>query len=151
MASTGMRVSEICSITVESLKNGIVEVNNKGKIRKVLLTKKMQNHLKNYIREQGIKEGLVFQTRKGKPVDRSNIWKEMKSLCKNAGVEESKVFPHSLRKLFARSLYKIQKDLVKIADILGHSNIETTRRYVRETSQEYQKMLERMQLVWEYW
>ena len=151
LASTGMRVSEIRYITVASLRTGIVEVNNKGKIRKVLLTQKMKKQLIKYTKEQNIEEGMVFRTRNGKAIDRTNIWKEMKTLCEAAGVEKSKVFPHSLRRLFARSLYKVQKDLAKIADILGHSNIETTRRYVRETSKEHQKVLERLQLVGGYW
>ena len=151
LASTGMRVSEISYVTVQALKTGVVEVNNKGKIRKVLLTKKMRMQLSRYAEEQGISEGIIFCTRTGKPVDRTNIWKEMKELCESAGVEKSKVFPHSLRRLFARSLYKVQKDLAKIADILGHSNIETTRRYVRETSSEHQKLLERLHLVGGYW
>lgn len=151
LASTGMRVSELAYVTMEAVRTGTIEVNNKGKIRKVLITKKLQTQLTNYYRENGIEEGIIFRTRTGKLIDRTNIWKEMKNLCEAAGVEKSKVYPHSLRKLFARSLYKIQKDIAIIADILGHSNIETTRRYVRETSREHRRLLERMQLVGGYW
>jgi site-specific recombinase XerD len=151
MASTGMRVSELKCINVAGVRRGMIEVQNKGKIRKVLLTRKMQRQLLAYIREEKLEEGLVFRTKRGKAVDRSNVWKEMKKLCEGAGIEESKVFPHNLRKLFAACLYKVQRDIAKVADILGHSSIETTRRYLRKTSKEYGKILEKMNLVGLMW
>jgi site-specific recombinase XerD len=151
MASTGMRVSELKCVNVSGVRLGVIEVQNKGKIRKVLLTRKMQGQLLAYIREENLEEGMVFRTKRGNAVDRSNVWKEMKKLCEGAGIEESKVFPHNLRKLFASCLYKVQKDIAKVADILGHSSIETTRRYLRKTTKEYGKVLERMDLVEEAW
>jgi site-specific recombinase XerD len=151
MASTGMRVSELRFVTVKAIRSGIVEIQNKGKIRKVLLTQQLQKHLLCYIHEMNIETGIIFITKHGNPVERSNIWREMKKLCEGAGVEEGKVFPHNLRKLFASSLYHLQKDIAKVADILGHSSIETTRRYIRETSREYRKSLEKLDLVDELW
>jgi site-specific recombinase XerD len=151
MASTGMRVSELKNVTVADVRAGVVEINNKGKIRKVLLTKQLQKQLLCYIYEENIETGNIFLTKHGKPVERSNIWREMKNLCEGAGVEEGKVFPHNLRKLFASSLYHLQKDIAKVADILGHSSIETTRRYIRETSKEHRKTLEKLDLVEELW
>jgi site-specific recombinase XerD len=151
MASTGMRVSELRCVNVEGVLAGVVEIQNKGKIRKVLLTEKMKKQLLRYIREEKIEAGPVFLTKKGKPVDRSNIWKEMKQLCDGAGVEKSKVFPHNLRKLFAICLYKVEKNLAKVADILGHNSMETTRRYLRESSEEYVKALEMVHLVGDFW
>lgn len=151
MASTGMRVSELKCVTVRSVRLGIVEIQNKGKIRKVLLTKQLQKQLLCYIYEKKISSGSIFLTKSGKPVDRSNTWREMKKLCQGAGVSSTKVFPHNLRKLFASSLYKTQKDIAKVADILGHSSIETTRRYIRETSREHRKALEMLHLVEMLW
>lgn len=151
LASTGMRVSELACVTVQGVHNGMIEIQNKGKIRKVLLTERMKKQLLCYIQEKQIQTGIVFRTNRGNAVNRSNIWKEMKQLCKGAGVEETKVFPHNLRKLFVGCLYKMQRDIVKVADILGHSNIETTRRYIRETSKEYRKSLEMMCLVEMVW
>ena len=151
LASTGMRVSELQFVTVQAARAGILEVDNKGKIRKVLLTRKMQGQLLRYAGEQKIREGCLFCTRSGRAVDRSNIWKEMKKLCEGAGVEPGKVFPHNLRKLFAASLYKLQKDIAKLADLLGHSSIETTRRYIRETSTEHRRTLEKLNLVGAEW
>ena len=151
LASTGMRVSELQFATVEAARVGILEVDNKGKIRKVLLTKQMRSQLLSYAKNQGIEEGYLFRTRSGRPVDRSNVWKEMKSLCEGAGVDPRKVFPHNLRKLFAASLYKMEKDIAKLADLLGHSSIETTRRYIRETSREHRRTLERLNLVGAAW
>lgn len=151
LASTGMRVSEINYVTVQAARSGIIEVHNKGKIRKVLLTRKMQTQLLRYIKEQKIGEGYVFCTRSGKPVDRSNIWKEMKKLCQGAKVNKTKIFPHNLRKLFAVTLYKVQRDITKLADILGHSSIEVTRRYLRETTKEHRKSLEMLNLTGAMW
>jgi site-specific recombinase XerD len=151
MASTGMRVSELRFITVKAVRTGIVEIQNKGKIRKVLLTKKLQKQLLCYIHEEHRESGTVFLTKAGNPVDRSNTWREMKKLCEGAGVDSEKVFPHNLRKLFACCLYKLQMDIAKVADILGHSSIETTRRYIRETSKEHRKSLEKLDLVEGLW
>jgi site-specific recombinase XerD len=151
MASTGMRVSELKCVDAAGVRAGMVEVQNKGKIRKVLLTRKMQRQLLAYIREEKLGEGMVFRTRRGNAVDRSSVWKEMKKLCEGAGIEESKVFPHNLRKLFASCLYRVQGDIARVADFLGHSSMETTRRYLRKTSKEYGKVLERMNLVEETW
>ena len=151
LASTGMRVSELQFTTVEAVRTGILEVDNKGKIRKVLLTKQMKRQLLRYAKDVGIEEGYLFCTRSGRPVNRSNVWKEMKALCEGAGVEPGKVFPHNLRKLFAASLYKLQKDIAKLADLLGHSSIETTRRYIRETSTEHRRTLEKLNLVGTVW
>ena len=151
LASTGMRVSELQFATVEAARAGILEVDNKGKIRKVLLTKQMRSQLLRYAKDQGIEEGYLFRTRSGRPVDRSNVWKEMKGLCEGAGVDPRKVFPHNLRKLFAACLYKMEKDIAKLADLLGHSSIETTRRYIRETSREHRRTLERLNLVGAMW
>ena len=111
----------------------------------------MQRQLLSYVKEMGITEGHIFRTRTGRPVDRSNIWKEMKRLCGETGVECTKVFPHNLRKLFAISLYRVQKDIVRLADILGHSSIEVTRGYLRETTREHRKSLEKLGLVGAAW
>jgi site-specific recombinase XerD len=151
MASTGMRVSELQCICVDGVRAGLVEIHNKGKIRKVLLTKEMRKQLLDYIRQENIETGRVFLTRKGNPVNRSNIWKEMKQLCDGAGVEKTKVFPHNLRKLFAICLYKVEKNLAKVADILGHDSMETTRKYLMECSKEYKKTLEMVNLVASGW
>ena len=150
LASTGMRVSELYFVTVEAVKSGVAEVYNKGKIRKVLLTKKLQSELRRYVKELGITEGQIFRTRTGQPIHRSNIWKELKQLCELAKVEPTKVYPHSFRRLFARCLYQMKLDIAFVADILGHSNIETTRRYIRQTTREYRKTLERMALIIQY-
>lgn len=147
ICATGIRISELANITVESVKRGIVEVYCKGKQRMVLLTKKLQGILSKYIREQGIQDGVVFCTRSGKAVDRSNVWKEMKALSEEADVAEEKVFPHNLRHLFAKAFYEVDKDIAKLADVLGHSSIETTRVYIMTTSEEHRKQLEKMGLV----
>ena len=132
ICSTGIRVSELRFITVDAVMSGRAQVRLKGKIRTILLTKELCNILKKYIREQKLTSGSVFVTRKGKPLDRFYIWKAMKSLCESAGVEKEKVFPHNLRHLFARTYYSLQKDIVRLADILGHSSINTTRIYTIE-------------------
>lgn len=147
IGSTGIRISELCFITVESLKRGEVNLYNKGKKRKIFYPEKLQKILKQYARKQGILSGLLFCTKAGKVVDRSNVWKEMKKLCKRAGVECEKVFPHNLRHLFAREFYQIKKDIVKLADVLGHHNIETTRIYIKSTGAEHRKVLNAMQMV----
>lgn len=147
ICGTGIRVSELSCITVESVKRGEAIVSCKGKTRKIFIVKALQKKLIRYANEQGIKNGILFVTKKGKPLDRSNIWREMKSLCKQAGVSPQKVFPHNLRHLFARTFYGIEKDIAKLADILGHSNINTTRVYIITTGAEHQRRMENMRLI----
>jgi site-specific recombinase XerD len=147
ICATGIRVSELSAITVSAVKNGVATIYNKGKERQILIPRDLQVRLLNYIRKQGIKGGFVFQTSKGKAVDRTWIWREMKKLCEVAGVCKDKVFPHNLRHLFARTFYTMYKDIAKLADILGHSSIETTRIYLKESFAEHRKQLEKMDLL----
>lgn len=147
ICATGIRVSELSSITVASVKKGMVIVYNKGKERSILLSRDIQIKLLQYIRKMNIKNGPVFRTASGKPMDRTYIWREMKKLCDAAGVDKNKVFPHNLRHLFAKTFYNLYKDIAKLADILGHSNIETTRIYIRESWKTYRKQLEQMDLL----
>ena len=147
ICSTGIRVRELKFITVDAVMSGQAQVRLKGKIRTILLTKELCNILKKYIREQKLTSGSVFVTRKGKPLDRFSIWKAMKSLCESAGVEKEKVFPHNLRHLFARTYYSIQKDIVRLADILGHSSINTTRIYTIEDGDIHRRQMQRLGLV----
>ena len=147
ICTTGIRVSELASITVQALKSGTASTYNKGKERKIMLPKKLQKCLLCYIHKYGIKKGPVFQTKKGKALDRTYIWREMKKLCRKAGVDEEKVFPHNLRHLFARTFYGLTHDVVKLADMMGHSNIETTRIYLKESYSEYRKLIEEMGLL----
>ena len=129
ICSTGIRVSELSYVTVSAVEQGQTQVKLKGKIRVVIFTKELCRILKKYIKEQGITSGAVFVTKSGKPIDRHTIWKSMKKLCESANVAPEKVFPHNLRHLFARTFYGLQKDIVRLADILGHSNVNTTRVY----------------------
>ena len=147
ICSTGIRVSELEYFTVEAVKTGEVTVSCKKKSRTVLLTGKLKKALLRYARDRQITSGIIFRTRSGKPLNRSNIWSQMKALCKIAGVAPSKVFPHNLRKLFARSFYKVSKDMAKLADVLGHSSIETTRIYIMTTGSEHLAQLERLSLL----
>ncbi len=147
ICATGIRVSELSAITVETIRNGIVTIYNKGKERKILLSRDLQVRLLRYVREKGIRHGAVFQTSTGKAVDRTSIWRDMKGLCEEAGVNPEKVFPHNLRHLFAQTFYRLDRDLAKLADILGHSNIETTRVYLRESGDQYRKQLDHMRLL----
>ena len=144
---TGIRVSEVRYITVEAVSRGIAEINCKGKRRQVFLPKQLCQMLKQYIKEQKIKSGAVFVTRKGNPLDRSNIWSDMKKLCKAANVSEKKVFPHNLRHLFARTYYSLQKDIVRLADILGHSSVNTTRIYTMETGEIHRRQIQKLGLL----
>lgn len=132
ICSTGIRVSELKAVTVEAVRCGQAIINCKGKMRIVILPKQLCKMLKDYIKENNIKSGSVFVSKNGKPLDRSNIWSDMKKLCESAGVSKDKVFPHNLRHLFARTYYSIQKDVVRLADILGHSSVNTTRIYTME-------------------
>ena len=147
ICSTGIRVSELCYITVESLKAQKAQINLKGKMRVVLLPKELCKMLLKYSKEQKITSGPVFVSRNGKPLDRSNIWKMMKALCESAGVARAKVFPHNLRHLFARTFYSIQKDIVRLADILGHSSINTTRIYTMETGETHRRQIQKLGLL----
>lgn len=147
ICGTGIRVSELRYITVEAAKRGEAVVNCKAKTRTVFLVKALRQKLLRHAAEQGIKSGMIFVTRTGKPIDRTNIWREMKSLCQEAGVNPEKVFPHNLRHLFARVFYGIEKDIAKLADILGHSSIDTTRIYIISTGTEHRRRMENMHLV----
>ena len=147
ICGTGIRVSELQFITVEAIKKGSTQVFCKGKNRKIFIVKELQKRLNYYIKRYSLETGPVFVTKTGKPINRSNIWREMKQLCKDANVNCKKVFPHNLRHLFARTFYKIEKDIAKLADILGHSSIETTRIYIISTGFEHLKKMESMRLV----
>ena len=147
ICATGIRVSELRFFTVEAARLGRAEVSNKGKVRTVFLPGKLQKELLKYAKQRGIASGPVFVTRSGRPLDRSNIWHEMKTLCRDAGVAEGKVFPHNLRHLFARTYYGLEKDIVRLADILGHSSIDTTRIYTMESGSAHRRQLEKMRLM----
>lgn len=147
ICGTGIRVSEHQYLTVEALQEGRANINNKGKVRIIFIQKRLRKILLSYCKKQRITKGPIFITKSGKPLDRSNIWTMMKELCKEAGVEQRKVFPHNLRHLFAVTYYRIEKDLVRLADILGHASIETTRIYTMTTGKEYAKQLEKLDLI----
>ena len=147
ICGTGIRVSELPFITLEAARAGEAVVSCKGKTRFVFLVKELQKKLLRYAAKQGIKSGSIFVTRNGKPISRTNIWREMKGLCEQANVDSRKVFPHNLRHLFARVFYGIEKDIAKLADILGHSNINTTRIYIISTGTEHRKRMESMRLI----
>lgn len=147
ICGTGIRVSELKYFTVEAVKHGEVSVRCKSKIRSILVPGKLKKLLLDYAKRNGITKGTIFITKGGKPLDRSNIWSRMKRLCKRAGVSPTKVFPHNLRKLFARTFYNIEKDIAKLADILGHGSIETTRIYIMTTGFEHRQKMERLGLV----
>ena len=147
ICGTGIRVSELQYITVEAVKCNEAVVSLKGKTRSVFIVRELQKKLLRYAAEQKISSGAIFITRSGKPMSRTNIWREMKSLCVEAGVNPQKVFPHNLRHLFARTFYGIEKDIAKLADILGHSSINTTRIYIISTGTEHRQRMERMRLI----
>lgn len=147
ICSTGIRVSELKYLTVEAVRHGEAAVRCKSKQRTILVPGKLRKLLLAYARKKGITSGAIFVTRNGKPLDRSNIWAQMKRLCTAAGVNPTKVFPHNLRKLFARTFYGIEKDIAKLADILGHGSIETTRIYIMTTGTEHRRKIERLGLV----
>lgn len=147
LAGTGIRISELRFFTVEDVRKGKIEVQCKRKIRTILIPGKLRKKLLNYAKKQGITSGEIFITRNGKSVDRSNVWKQMKALGQKAGVEASKVFPHNFRKLFARIFYRASKDIAKLADILGHSSVETTRIYIMGTGEEHRRQMESLGLV----
>lgn len=147
ICATGIRVSEVRYITVEAARQGRTEIALKGKIRTILLPNKLCRKLLKFAKKQKTVSGEIFLTKNGKPVSRCQIWAEMKALCKYAGVEPSKVFPHNLRHLFAASFYQAYRDIVKLADVLGHSSIETTRIYLLTSGTEHQRQLDRLGLV----
>ena len=147
ICATGIRISELRFLTVEALHTGRAMVDCKGKNRVVLIPNELKRMLMRYVKEKGILSGPVFVTKEGRPVDRSNVWHEMKKLCQQAGVNARKVFPHNLRHLFAVTFYRQQKDLAKLADILGHSSIETTRIYAMESGAEHQRMINALHLT----
>ena len=147
ICGTGIRVSEVEHITVEAVHRGEAIVSCKGKTRRVFIVSALRKKLLQYTKEHGIKSGMIFVTKNGKAMNRSNIWSEMKKLCKEAGVSPDKVFPHNLRHLFARTFYGIEKDIAKLADILGHSNINTTRIYIISTGAEHRRKMENMRLI----
>ena len=147
ICATGIRVSEVQYITVEAARRGEAEIRLKGKIRNIILPKKLCRKLLNYAGKQKTASGEIFLTKSGKGLSRRQIWAEMKSLCRHAGVDAAKVFPHNLRHLFARVFYKSCRDIVRLADVLGHSSIETTRIYLVTTVAEYTRQMERLGLV----
>ncbi len=147
ICATGIRVSELKAITVSAVKCGQATINCKGKMRIVILPKQLCKMLKDYIKENNIKSGSVFVSKNRKPLDRSNIWSDMKKLCESAGVSKDKVFPHNLRHLFARTYYSLQKDVVRLADILGHSSVNTTRIYTMETGEIHRQQIQKLGLL----
>ncbi len=147
LGSTGIRISELKYITVESLKTGFADIYNKGKSRRILYPSELRKMLKNYAVKHAVSRGSIFITKGGKAVNRSNVWKQLKVISLLAGVNPSKVFPHNMRHLFARSFYSIKKDIARLADVLGHSSIETTRIYVKSSGKEHRKLLDSMKMV----
>lgn len=147
ICATGIRVSEVRYLTVEAAQKGEAEISLKGKIRNILLPNKLCRKLLKYAKSKKITSGEIFITGSGNSLSRKQIWAEMKLLCQHAGVERSKVFPHNLRHLFAATFYKACKDVVRLADVLGHSSIETTRIYLTVSVTEYRKQLDMLGLV----
>ena len=147
ICGTGIRVSELKYFTVQAVRRGEVSVHCKSKIRTILVPGKLKRLLLDYAAKKNITSGAIFVSRNGKPLNRSNIWAQMKRLCQAARVNSEKVFPHNLRKLFARTFYGIEKDIAKLADILGHGSIETTRIYIMSTGTEHRRKIERLGLV----
>ena len=147
IGATGIRVSEVKYVTVEAIRQGKAEISLKGKIRTILLPGKLCRKLQKYARKQKTASGAIFRTKSGKPLDRRQIWAELKGLCRHAGVQETKVFPHNLRHLFATVFYQACRDIAKLADLLGHSSIETTRLYLLASGEEHRRALDRLGLV----
>lgn len=147
ICATGIRVSELCYINVEALNNGIAQVNMKGKLRVIIIPKELCKILARYAKENHIAKGSIFTTKSGKPLDRHTIWKMMKSLCESANVDKNKVFPHNLRHLFARTFYSIEKDIVRLADILGHSSVNTTRIYTMDSWEICHRQVQKLGLL----
>ena len=147
ICATGIRVSELKFITVEAVGLRQARINCKGKERVIMLSGELCRLLRKYIKKNKITSGSVFITKNGRPLDRSNIWADMKKLCELAGVPKEKVFPHNLRHLFARTFYSIDKDIAHLADILGHTSINTTRIYIMETGETHRRQIEKMHLL----
>ena len=147
ICSTGIRISELECITVRAAQSGVAEVNCKGKSRQIFIPHKLKMMLLTYIKKQHICQGPIFITKQGNPINRSNVWREMKNLCEIAHVRENKVFPHNLRHLFAKTYYKMEKDISKLADLLGHSSINTTRIYIISSGEEHRRQIDRMKLL----
>lgn len=147
ICATGIRISELSYITVDAVKERRMEIRLKGKSRTVIIPSKLCKKLVEYAARQHIDSGVIFRTKSGRPLDRANIFHDMKRICDAAHVEQSKVFPHNLRHLFARAFYSVEKNLPHLADVLGHSSIETTRIYVAASSRQYERMLDKMKLI----
>lgn len=147
LCSTGIRVSEVRYITVEAARSGRTDISLKGKVRTLLLPNKLCRKLLRFAKKQKTASGEIFITKSGKSLSRRQIWREMKALCQKAGVAPSKVFPHNLRHLFATVFYRASQDIVKLADLLGHSSINTTRIYLQSTGTEHIRQLEQLGLV----
>ena len=147
LCATGIRVSEIRFITVEAACQGMAEISLKGKVRVILLPAKLCRKLKKYAKKQKIASGAIFRAKSGRALDRRQIWAELKKLCAHAGVDSKKVYPHNLRHLFATVFYQSCRDIAKLADLLGHSKIETTRIYLLTSGAEHRHQLDRLQLV----
>lgn len=147
ICATGVRVSEVCHITVEALRDMRADVALKGKVRSILLPRKLCRKLLKYAKRKKIASGEIFRTRSGRPMSRGQIWREMKAICQAAGVAPSKVFPHNLRHLFATVFYRASRDIAKLADLLGHSSIDTTRLYLMTTGAEHARQLEQLDLI----
>lgn len=148
ICATGIRVSEVEHLTVEAVRAGRAEISLKGKIRTILIPSRLRKKLLQFAHKEKTASGAIFRTKSGRPISRKQIWAEMKSLCRSAGVMATKVFPHNLRHLFARAFYQVSHDIAKLADVLGHSSIETTRIYLISTSTEHERHLERLRLVY---
>ena len=146
ICATGIRVSELKFITVESVRDGQAVITNKGKTRTIFIPNELRKSLLHYAKKRSITSGYIFITKSGKPMSRSNIWAEMKKLCTTAEVEPTKVFPHNLRSLFSRVFYSIDKDLAKLADMLGHSSVNTTRIYIMESGAKHRRIVENLGL-----
>ena len=147
ICAIGIRVSELQFITVEAVKRGQAVINLKGKMRMIILPHDLCRILKKYCANQKISSGSIFITKNGKPLDRTSIWKLMKSLCEDANVDKEKVFPHNLRHLFARTYYSLEKDIARLADILGHSSVDTTRIYTMESGDIHRRQIQRFGLL----
>lgn len=147
LAGTGIRVGELRHINVDCLEYGVADVYNKGKVRRILLPSALQKLLKEYVKKQDIKIGAVFQNKHHQPMDRREVWSRLKAIATSANVSSVKVYPHNLRHLFAREFYRQTGDIVKLADVLGHSNIDTTRIYVKSTGSEHRQQLDQMDMV----
>ncbi len=147
IAGTGIRISELSYITAEAIIQGKVEVSCKGKVRQIYLVKELRKRLRQYCKKQKINSGPVFCSRHGNPLDRSNVWSQMKKISKEAGIHAEKVFPHNLRHMFARVYYKKHKDIFYLADILGHTSVNTTRIYTRTAGEDHMKLLEGLRLI----